>query len=137
MANTFYVKAKEALLNADIDFLVDDIRIVLVDATDYTPDTDNDEFLSDVPAGARIATSDALSSKTTTGGVFDAADAEFDIPSGQDEFEYGVLYKHTGSDSTARLIALLDTATGLPFAPPSGGISVIVRWSGSGIIAVQ
>ena len=31
-----------------------------------------------------------------------------------------VIFKHTGNDATARLIAFIDTATGLPFTPAAG-----------------
>jgi hypothetical protein len=37
-------------------------------------DIDVDEFLDDIPSGARVATSDALASKTNTLGVLDAGD---------------------------------------------------------------
>jgi hypothetical protein len=38
-----------------------------------------------------------------------------------------VLYKHTGSDATARLIAYIDTASsGLPVTPNGGDI--VVQW---------
>ena len=38
-----------------------------------------------------------------------------------------MLFKHTGSDATARLICYIDTATGLPFTPAAGQ-AVAITW---------
>lgn len=81
--------------------------------------------LDDIPAGARVAVSGALQSKTVTDGVFDADDKIIAAVSG-DQFEYLVLYKHTGTESTSRLILLIDTATGLPCTP--NGSDITISW---------
>ena len=83
MSNALYDKARKAFADADIDMLVDTIKIVLVDAADYTVDLAAHDFLDDVPAGARIATSGALANKSTTAGVFDADDVALDRNVGQ------------------------------------------------------
>jgi hypothetical protein len=67
-----------------------------------------------------------LQNKTVTDGVFDADDIVIAAVSG-DQFEYIVLYKHTGSDATARLIYLIDTATGLPCTP--NGSDITLSWN--------
>ena len=36
-----------------------------------------------------------------------------------------ILYQHTGTDATARLIAYIDTATGLPVTPNGGDITIV------------
>lgn len=128
MANTFYDKGKEKILST-IDLLADDMRLVLVDGADYTPNFSTDEFLSDIAAGGRVATSPALTSKTVTAGAFDAADTSFTSVSG-DQSEYLVLYQHTGTDSTAALILLWDTATGLPITPDGNNINTTFNASG-------
>src|SRR4030042_3043989 len=116
MANSLYTKAKQGLIDGSIDLDTDDIRAILVDGADYPPNLATHEFLSSIPAGARVAVSGALQNKTATDGVFDADDIVIPAVSG-DQFEYIVLYKHTGSDATARLIYLIDSATGFPCPP--------------------
>jgi len=123
MANALYDKGREGFLDGSIDWDTDDIRVVLVDTGAYTVNLATDDFLDDVAGGARIATSGALASKTVTAGVADAADITFSAVSGV-QSEALVIYKHTGSDATARLIAYIDTATGLPVTPNGGDITV-------------
>jgi hypothetical protein len=125
MSNSLYTKAKQGLISGLIDLDTDDIRAVLVDGADYTPNLASHEFLSSIPAVARVAVSGALQNKTVTDGVFDADDIVIAAVSG-DQFEYVVLYKHTGSDATARLIYLIDTATGLPCTP--NGSDITLSW---------
>ena len=125
MANSLYTKAKQGLIDGSIDLDTDDIRVVLVDGADYTPNLATDEFLSSIASAARVAVSGALQNKTVTDGVFDADDIVIASVTG-DQFEYLVLYKHTGSDATARLILLIDSATGLPCTP--NGSDITVSW---------
>lgn len=126
MANSIYKKAKEALLKGEIDLLTDNIKVVLVDTSAYTPNTTTDDFLDDIAGGARIATSGNLSGKSVTGGVFDADDVTFADVTGA-ESEALVIYQDTGSAATSKLIAYIDTATGLPITPNGGDI--IIEWS--------
>lgn len=125
MASALYDKGREGFLDGSIDWDTDDIRIILVDAADYTVNTATHDFLDDVPSGARVATSGALSGKTVTAGVADANDVTFTAVTG-DPSEAIVIYKHTGNEATARLIAYIDTGTGLPVTPNGGDI--IVQW---------
>jgi hypothetical protein len=73
MANAIYPKFKEALLQGDIALDTANVKAVLVDLADYTYSAAHD-FLDDVAAGGRVATSGNLASKTFTDGVFDSAD---------------------------------------------------------------
>jgi len=124
MANAIYGIGRKAFLDAGIDLLVDDIRVVLVDLADYTVSIDVHDFLDDVPAGARVAVSGSLTSKDTTLGVFDAADITFSSVTG-DQSEALIIYRHTGTDATSELIAFIDTGvTGLPVTPNGGDITV-------------
>jgi hypothetical protein len=123
MANSLYGKGREKFLNADIDWTADDIKAVLVDTGSYSVAIDTHEFLSDISAGARIATSANLSSKTSTLGVADAADVTFTAVSGA-TVEAIVLYKDTGVAGTSPLIAYIDSATNLPVTPNGGDITV-------------
>ncbi len=125
MANALYTKAKQHLIDGTIDLDTNDIRAILVDGADYTPNLATHETLADIPAAARVAVSGALASKTVTDGVFDAADIVISAVSG-DQFEYIALYQHTGAE-TALLILLIDTATGLPCTP--NGSDITISWS--------
>lgn len=122
MANTLYDKAREAFLNADIDWLVDNIKVVLVDTADYTFDVAHD-FLDDIAAAGRVSTSGNLAGKTSTNGVADATDVVLATVAG-DQSEALVIYKDTGVAATSALIAYIDTATGLPITPNGGDITI-------------
>jgi len=123
MANSLYDKGREAFLTGAINWSSDTIKVVLVDGADYTVNLSTDQYLSDVPSGARVATSSALGSKTTTAGVADAADVTLTAVTG-DPSEALVIYKDTGVASTSPLIAYIDTATGLPVTPNGGDITI-------------
>lgn len=123
MANALYGKGREGFLDGSIDWDTDTIKVVLVDTADYTVSIDVHDNLDDVPAAARVATSAALGTKTVTLGVADAADITFTAVTG-DVSEALIIYKDTGVESTSRLIAYIDTATGLPVTPNGGDITV-------------
>jgi hypothetical protein len=123
MASALFAKAKKAFLDKDIDMLDDNIKAVLVDSADYTLDLAAHDFLDDIPAGARVATSGNLANKTTTGGVFDADDITITGVTG-DQFEYVILYRDSGAAATSQLICCFDTATGLPCTPNGGDITL-------------
>ena len=134
MANAIYPIAKKALLDADIDLSVDTIKIVLCTSS-YTYSTAHD-FLNDVSAGYRVATSAALSSKTTTGGAFDAADVTFASLTGSTVTSW-ILYRDTGVESTSNLIAYFDTVSGggaLSYTP--NGSSFTLQFGASGIFTI-
>ena len=126
MANALYDKGREGFLDGSIDWDTDNIAVDLVDLADYVVDLANHQFRSDVPAIARVSTSANLTLKTVTAGVADAADITFSAVSG-DQSEALIIYQNTGVDTTSRLIAFIDTATGLPVLPNGGDIGV--TWS--------
>jgi len=128
MANALYGKGREGFLDGSIDWDTDDIRVILVDTADYPAfSIDVDDNLDDIPTAARVKVSDALASKTVTLGVADAADITLSAVTG-DASEALVIYKHTGVESTSRLIAYIDSATGLPVTPNGGDITI--QWDG-------
>lgn len=125
MANALYDLGREAFLAGDAAWDTDDIRAILIDTADYAVNLAAHDFLDDVAAAAREEVSGAFSGKTTAAGVADAADVTFTLAAG-DPCEAIIIYKHTGVDATARLLAYIDTATGLPIT--FNGNDVIVRW---------
>ena len=62
MANFVYKKAKEAFLNGDIDVINDQLKILLLKTSEYTPNQNSDEFVSDIPGKAIVRRSEAISS---------------------------------------------------------------------------
>lgn len=125
MANALYGKGREGFLGGDIDWDANDIRVILIDVVDYTVSIDVDDFLDDVPGAARVATSGAFTTKTKTLGVADADDVTLTAVTG-DISEALVIYQHTGTEATARLIAYIDSATNLPVTPNGGNI--VIAW---------
>ncbi|HXG46041.1 MAG TPA: hypothetical protein VNO52_00320 [Methylomirabilota bacterium] len=123
MANALYDKGREGFLDGSIDWDTHTIKAVLLDGADYTPNLATHDNLDDVPAAARVGTPQTLANKTVTNGVADADDITFPNVTG-DPCEYILLYKDTGVEATSRLIALFDTATGLPVTPNGGNITV-------------
>ena len=123
MANALYDKGRQGFLDGSIDWDTDDIRVILIDTADYTVDLATHDNLDDIPGAARVAVSGSLTGKTVADGVADAADVVLSAVTG-DQSEALVIYKHTGVESTSRLIAYIDTATGLPVTPNGGDITI-------------
>lgn len=122
MANTLYDKARQRFLEAQINWMTDTVKCILVDTGAYTPQTAIHEYLADIPLSARIAGPVTLTAKATTGGAADAADSTFTSVSGP-SIEAIVIYVDTGTEATSPLIAFIDTATGLPITPNGGDIA--------------
>lgn len=124
MANALFDKGREGFLDGSIDWDTDTIKVVLVDHADDNPDVSADDNLDDILLAGRVATSGALASKTVTNGVADAADVTLSTVTG-DQSESLVIFKDSGVESTSRLIAKIDTATGLPVTPNGGNINIV------------
>lgn len=125
MANTLYDACRQRFLEAQLNWMTDTIKVILVDTGAYTPQTAIHQYLADVPLSSRIAGPVTLTSKSTTGGAADAADCTFTSVSGP-SIEAIIIYSDTGTEATSPLIAFIDTATGLPITPNGGDI--IVTW---------
>jgi hypothetical protein len=126
MANALFDAARAVFLGAGtrIDWDADVIKLVLVDHGVDTPVPATDDFLDDILAGARIATSAAFTTKTTTAGVADADDVTLTAVSGA-SVESIVIFDDTpATEATKNLIAFIDTATGLPFTPSGGDVTI-------------
>lgn len=122
MANTLYDKARQRFLEAQIDWMSHDIKVVLVDTGAYTPQTAVHEYYNDISGVAIIAGPVLLTGKSTAGGAANAADVTFTSVSGA-SIEAIIIYRDTGDPSTSPLIAYIDTATGLPITPNGGDIT--------------
>jgi hypothetical protein len=121
MANVLYDSGREGFLDGTIDWDTDTIKVVLVDTGVYTFSAAH-KFRSSSSAG-EVSTAQTLGTKTVTAGVADAADSAFPSVSGA-TVEALIIYKDNGSAAADRLIAFIDSATGLPVTPNGGNINV-------------
>lgn len=134
--NRLFQTYKQALLTGTaLDLTSADLRVVAVDTGVHDPDTtiNGDEFLSDIPVGARITTSPTLTGTAVVNAILDAEDVTMP-DSGGATYEELVLYVHTGDPATSRLLVCFDTASGLPLTPDN--VDDLLRWNASGIFAL-
>lgn len=131
MASVWYPLALEAAIEGDLDFDTMDVRALLIDDADYTF-TNTHDFLDDVAAGARVGTATALAGLTTTTSTnvvtVDANNTTMSAVTG-DESEAVILYDHTGTDSTSRLLFYLELTASVT---PNGG-DITLQWNASGL----
>jgi hypothetical protein len=132
MANQLYPLAKTALLtnSPTIDLDNTEIRASLVTAG-YTYSATH-QYITSVSSTHRVATA-ALASKTIVNGVFDAADVTFTNVSGSEVTQI-IIWQWSGTEATSPLLAIIDSATGLPKVPNGGNI--IISWNAAGIFAL-
>lgn len=125
MTNQMYDFGREGFLDGQISWSSNTIRAVLVDTAAYTFSKATHQWLSDISADARIATSAPLSNKTIAAGIAGADAAVFTTVTGP-VCEAIVIYRDTGTASTSRLIAYITQANGLPVTP--SGFNITVNW---------
>lgn len=131
MANVVVDPGREGFLIGEIDWDSAVIKAALVRG--YTVNTAH-KFVSDVTTagGTLVAESTALASKTATNGVLDAADVTFSAVTAGAAITSIIIFQDstvtgTGSpqaNTARRLIAVIDTAAGLPVTPNGGAITV-------------
>lgn len=135
MATALYGLGRQAFLEGEIDWADDDIKVLLIDSTDYTVSIDVDQYCNKdtIPDAARVTNglSGNLASKSVTLGVADAADVTLSSVTGE-ECEALVIFKDGGGGGVTQsgtddlLIAYIDDATGLPVTP--GGGDIPIEW---------
>ena len=131
MANKVYPKLKKGFLSgAAVDLLGSNVKVVLLDLADYVYD-DAHEFLSSIPAAARVATSPNLTAKTLSDlADFDSADPVLPGVTG-DELEAIAMYVDTGTEATSKLIFFQDSGlSGAPLTPDGNDIKIAVNAAG-------
>lgn len=123
---------RQSFLEGGIAYLTDTIKIMLIDQAIYNPNVATDNFFGDITSTARIGNSSGhtradmptLAGKTSTAGVADANDVTFTTVSAGAALASLVIFKDSGADGTSRLIAKIDSGTGLPVTPNGGDITV-------------
>lgn len=130
MANAMYTNAKKLFLEGSLDWDAHDFKVTAVSSS-YTFSAAH-EFRDDLTGV--IATSGNLASKTTTGGVADAADLAPAFTSVSTNIKAIIIYRDVGTASTDPLVCYIDTGTGFPLTQDGGNVNV--TWNGSGIFAL-
>ena len=135
MANVLYPKAKEDFLAGNLNMSSNTITLALIDTDIYTYNAAHEDR-ADIPNTSVVAEAN-LASKTITSGVFDAADVTFTTVTGAN-CEALILFHQDpqAGNAASRLIAYIDTATGLPILPNGGDITVRFSSGASKIFAL-
>jgi predicted RNA methylase len=130
MSNSLFDSGREGFLDGTIDWDTAVIKVALVRGYTFSA---AHKWVSDITtaSGTLAATSAALSSKTVTAGVADAADITFSAVASNAGNHSLLIFQSSavtgGADvaaSAQRVIAWIDTATNLPAVPNGGDISV-------------
>jgi hypothetical protein len=132
MANRPYQRAGQKWATAGLQWATGTWKATLTSSA-YSPNTSNTghEFLDDVTAGGRLATSTFSGMSISGDGIADAADMTFSDVTGT--VTGLVIYKYTGTESTSPLVVLFDDFAGtLTFS----AATVTVTWDASGIFKI-
>ncbi len=124
MPNGVYDFGREGFLTGDISWTTHTIKAILVDTANYVVDLADHDNLDDIPSNARIGSAVTLTNKTAAAGIADADPATFLLVTGPTA-EALVIFRDTGTESTSRLIAYIDSALGLPAQPNGTNIDVV------------
>lgn len=125
MANTLFDPGREGVLDRTIDVTGATIKVGLVRGYTFSG---SHKFVSDLTgAGGTVVAGVALTSKTYTAGVFNAANAVLAAVTTGAACAALIVYNDTGTDTTSRLVAYIDSAGGTLPVTPNGG-DVDVNW---------
>jgi hypothetical protein len=128
MANTLFDSARKGFLEGRFNWNNDSgetYKCILVDTNIYTPNIQLHTTLADVTNAAIFSQHLPLVGRTTAGGAADAEDITFQsVPAGT-TYEALILYRDQGASNASELLAIIDTATGLPITANGGDIIVV------------
>jgi hypothetical protein len=130
VANVLYTNGREGFLTGEINWPTPTIKVSLVRGYTFSA---SHKFVSDATgAGATLVATATLGTKTSTGGTADAADSTFSAVASGAAITAIIIYQASavtgGADVAAtaqRLIAYIDTATGLPVTPNGGDLNLV------------
>lgn len=123
MSNSLYDWGREGFLAGDIDWDANTIKVAAITSA-YVVSLTVDKFLASIFQSLVLQISPALTGKTTSAGVADATDSVLSAFSGA-VISALAFFQDTGNSATSRLIAYIDTATGLPFTPNSNDMDLV------------
>lgn len=124
MANALYDFGRNLFARGELHWKTggDTFRAMLIDTDIYTPDLANDDYLADVPDAARVgngggsgyAQGAALGVIDPVAGICDASDTVITVVPAGGPYEAILIYKEGASENDSPLVALIDSAPGLP-----------------------
>lgn len=132
MANQAYNKAKNLMMQNELDLVNDDIKIILV--VGYTPDIDNHDFYSDVSAYETTGAGYTSGGQELSGRTFERDDLNDRTEFQADDVIWetstisangAIIYKDTGTLTTSPLVAFVDFESG----KSSDGTDFKIEWS--------
>ena len=149
---------KQKFFQSSIDYENDTIKVALLKSTtEYSPDPDNHEFVSDVLDGGTTGEEydDTNYSRQTLGslatsqdntddeGVWDAGDVTFSSlgsSTGGQEIEAILIYQQVGGDDTSPgddpILRILDDSEEADLPLQTNGGDVTISWNSEGIINI-
>ena len=141
MADVIYNSYAVDLGKADVDFLVDTIKVALVTSS-YTPDQDTHDFYDDITnevangngyttGGATLANKSVTKDNVNNRSVLDADDTAWTTSSFT--ARGAVIYKDTGVASTSPLICYKDFGSDKTVSSGTFTIS----WNAAGILTIN
>lgn len=101
-----YPSAREKFLTAQLSWTSGVYRALLLPES-YTPNFDN-EFLSEIFEGVRLAISDPISGRTATDGYANCSSIRFGVLVDTRKAAKMVVFKDTGVETTSDLVCYLD-----------------------------
>lgn len=126
MAKRLYDKGRAKFATGDIDWVNNTLRVILIDKSKYTVDLAVDEYLSDVPLDARIATVTLSGRSVDNAGVCDADDTTFSNVTTGASVTAVVILKDIGIENASPLVHYGDEAAQFPIT--GDGDDVVIRW---------
>jgi hypothetical protein len=128
MANAVYSRAKQAFLEGDLDLTGQELKVLFVNKSLYTPNFSTNQYVSDIPSSAIVFRTSNIVDTTAQNGIFDAADILIDPYPGTG-FGAIVVYQVGSSDTNSRLIFFIDESEGLPFAGVNEPLLLSLQWN--------
>jgi hypothetical protein len=130
--NTLYDVTRQSFLTGALNWTGGStFGVLLVDTTQYTLNSNTNQYVSDIPSAAIIARQN-LTNPTAIVGAASADALTIDNITG--DVGAIVIYENTGTDTTSQLIAYIDTGNNLPSTYSAENVSLV--WdtqSGNGI----
>lgn len=106
MASQIYPYARELFATAQLNWTTGVWRAILLPLS-YTPNLTN-QFLSEVSAGVRVATSSEITGKSATNGICSGDAIPFRLLFDTRFVSQAIIYRDSGDEATSPLIALID-----------------------------
>jgi hypothetical protein len=118
--------AREAFARGLVDWVGDTVVARLVRTSVAAPNFSTLAFLSELDDDGFAADAVEIENRTATAGVLDGDDVLFPAVDAGDAIDAVAIYVDTGNAATSRVLAWLDSGTGLPVTPD--GTDVTVTW---------